>query len=85
MKKVRSKDIDECAFIWVNGFKLTANETEPRNGKTVVYFLFEKEITDEEYQNLMDNFDNCISSVEPKSFSRRQQDLKNIVYKKIRK
>jgi hypothetical protein len=85
MKKVRSKDIDECSFIWVNGFRLIGNETEPRNGKIVVYFLFEKEMTEEEYQKLMDDFDNCTSIVEPKAFSRRQQDLKNIVYKKIRK
>ena len=81
---VITKDVDEAAFYWERGFVLKDTKVEKRQYRSVVFFIFETEMEQAALDALKNSFFNRLATVEPKSFSRKQQDLRDILHQKLR-
>ena len=75
MGQYRTKDIDEAAFLWMH--PTVRYDDAARDGHTV-YFSFS---SDSDLDAMVKDFHAKKAQVEPKSFSQRQKDVRDILHK----
>lgn len=79
MEKVRLKDIDEGAYLWIKGLEYAGNDVENLGYKQVVWFNFEWRGDPVELLELRNTYRNGDARVEPKTFASKQFELRKIV------
>lgn len=75
-----TKDLDEAAFLWTHPF--VTYEGCERRGIKQVFFKFSSE--KEEMPAMVESYHAKRATVEPKTFSQRQKDIRDILHKALR-
>jgi len=84
MATIRTKDADEAAFIWSqDGFDLDRTEVEQGYRKSVIFFVFNTDKTTEEINELISDYKNGKTLVEPKRYAWRRAEVKGIIREKL--
>ncbi len=86
----RTKDLNEAAFIWCKGAKLVAVDPEIKEGgdpscPETFYFRFDLPIEEAELKNLILQYANEDTLVEPQMFVQKQNNLRDRLYAVKRK
>ncbi len=74
-KEYRTKDVDEAAFLWTHPF--VEYKREERQGRTV-FFIYASE---KDMEAMLQDFHAKRATVEPKAYSQRQQDVRDILHR----
>lgn len=81
---IRTKDADEAAFFWVqDNMRLSGTEVKAGYRKNVLMFVFETDMTDEEFEELRNNYMNGRTRVEPKAYAAKRAEVKNLIRENI--
>jgi hypothetical protein len=79
-----TKDINLGAFLWCQkGTSVKDTILSGRGIHPTVVFIFELDMTEDEYKELTKNYFNKNTNVEPRTFVDRQNDLKDILHSQI--
>lgn len=81
---LRTKDADEAAFFWTQeeNFELCKVDTTDHFGRTMVWFCFSSGLSKEEVNRVRNDYRNGKCLVEPKKYSYRRAELRNIIREK---
>lgn len=84
MIEIKTKDADEAAFFWVQD-KIELRTVEVINGykKKILWFIFDADISDEEFETLKTDYRNGKTLVEPKQYSIKRAEVKNLIRENI--
>lgn len=82
--KIVTKDADEAAFFWVQD-KIEFTGTELKYGyrKRVLLFVFESDMSEQEFENLKNDYMNGRTLVEPKAYAAKRAEVKNLIREKV--
>ena len=80
----KTKDVDEAAFFWTmdEKFELTNVETTTHFGRPMVWFNFLTKLSQEELNNLKNDYRNGRCLVEPRKYSYRRSEVKSIIHER---
>lgn len=83
-RKIRTKDVDEAAFLWTSDdkFTLMGVDTSQSYGRTIVWFEFTSKLTKEETEEIRKEyrFGRCL--VEPRKYAAKRSEIKSIIREK---
>lgn len=84
MIQIRTKDADEATFYWVQP-DMTLNRVETSQGykRKILWFVFNYEKTEQDFQQLRFNYRNGKTLVQPKAFSQKRAQIKNLIRENI--
>ena len=84
MIQIRTKDADQAAFFWIQPNVQLAN-TQLKYGysKKILWFIFDAEMTEEEFQVLRNNYRNGKTLVQPKLYASKRSQVKNLIRENI--
>lgn len=84
--ELRTKDVNEAAYVWCDpNVEFIRQETVERaNGSLTVFFIFSG-LSREDFTSLRQAFYNHKARVEPKMFSSRLSDVRDILNEVLRK
>ena len=82
--EIRTKDADEAAFLWVQD-RIELMKTELKYGyrKKVLWFVFETSLSEQEFENLRNDYMNGKTLVEPKAYAAKRAEVKNLIRENI--
>lgn len=84
MIEIKTKDSDEATFFWVqDNIELKTVEVTDGFRKKILWFVFEADITDEQLEVLKNDYRNGKTLVEPKLYSAKRAEVKNLIREKI--
>lgn len=85
MQEITTKEVDEAAFLWSKD-SISFKKVELQRGSTrTIYFIFTTELSTSEVAELRREYVNGDALVEPRKFSLRQTDVRNILHEALRK
>lgn len=84
MIEIKTKDSDEAAFFWVHD-KIELKKVEIAEGykKKILWFVFDGDISEEEFEKLKTDYRNGKTLVEPKLYSTKRAEVKNLIRENI--
>ena len=84
MIEIKTKDADQAAFFWIqSGVQLLKTECKLGYSKKILWFVFQAEMTQEEYETLRNNYRNGKTLVEPKMYASKRSEIKNLIRENI--
>lgn len=84
MIEIRTKDVDEAAFFWLqNGAELSNVDVKYGFRRKVVWLVFKMPLTEEEFNRLLNDYRNGKTLVEPKAYAEKRGDVSGIIKTKI--
>lgn len=82
--QIKTKDADEAAFLWtLDNFDLKNIEKVDGYRKKVIYFIFETKIDKIEVDNILHDYQNGKTLVEPKKYAWKRAEIKEIIKENI--
>ena len=84
MIQIMTKDADEAAFYWTQD-NVSFLKTECKNGfsKKILWFIFEANMTENEFQMLKNDYRNGKTLVQPKNYASKRAEIKNLIRENI--
>lgn len=81
---IKTKDAEEAAFYWTldDKFELSHIETTNHFGRLMVWFCFTSRISPDELNKLRNDYRNGHCLIEPRKYSYRRSEVKNIIHEK---
>ena len=81
---IKTKDMEEAAFLWTDEdrFQLVNLETSRMYNRVVVWFCFSSPLPEEEINALRNDYRMGKCLVEPRKYSSKRLQVKNIVREK---
>jgi hypothetical protein len=84
MMIIKTKDADEAAFYWTqNDFELKSVEISEGFKKKILWFVFETDIQEEDFNKLKQDYRNGKTLVEPKMYAIKRAEIKNLIRENI--
>lgn len=84
MIQIRTKDADEAAFYWVqNNMQLNRVESTEGYKRKILWFIFNYQGTEQDFEQLRYNYRNGKTMVQPKSFATKRAQVKNLIRENI--
>ena len=84
MIQIKTKDADEAAFFWTQPLVEFQNcEIRSDYNRKALWFVFDVQMSDEEFQKLRNDFRNGKTLVEPKAFIAKRNEVKNLIRENI--
>lgn len=82
--QIRTKDSQYATFLWTLGdFQMKGIEKVQGYRKKIVYFVFETKLSQEEIDKLLNDYKNGKTLVEPKQYSWKRAEIKEIIKENI--
>lgn len=82
--QIKTKDADQAAFFWTNQkIKLSRTECKYGYSKKILWFVFEADMTPQQFQTLKNDYRNQKTLVQPKLFSSKRMEIKNLIREKV--
>lgn len=76
----RTKDIDQAAFMWLQPGSLVIKLEPDANSPNTLWFIFKLEMTEVELNQLLFDYANGMTMVEPSAFCVRQEKLRDLLH-----
>ncbi len=84
MIQIKTKDADEAAFFWMqNGVEFQSCEVRTDYNRKSLWFIFNVEMSNDDFQQLRNDFRNGKTLVEPKAFIAKRNEVKNLIRENI--
>ena len=84
MMQIRTKDADEAAFFWIQkGVEFQSCEVRTDYNRKSLWFVFNMDMAEMEFQQLRNDFRNGKTLVEPKAFMAKRNEVKNLIRENI--
>jgi len=78
--KIKTKDADEAAFFWVQDrIEFAGTELKCGYRKKVLLFVFDTDMTEQEFDSLKTDYMNGKTLVEPKAYATKRAEVKNLI------
>ena len=86
MTEIKTKDTEEASYLWTLPFVLFEDVECKKRGTSgiTVFFRFTFEKEQQEVNDIRKAYFNRKASVEPKAFSQRQSDVRDILHSALR-
>lgn len=82
--QIKTKDSQYATFLWTLGdFQMKGIEKVQGYRKKIVYFVFETKLSQEEIDKLLNDYKNGKTLVEPKQYSWKRAEIKEIIKENI--
>ena len=82
--EIRTKDADEAAFFWVqDNIEFKGTELKYGYRKKVLLFVFGTAMSEQEFENLKNNYMNGRTLVEPKAYATKRAEVKNLIRENV--
>lgn len=81
---IKTKDADEAAFFWTQkGVQLSGTQCKYGYSKKILWFIFDADMTQEEFDVLHNDYRNGKTLVEPKTYASKRSEVKNLIRENI--
>ena len=82
--EIRTKDADEAAFFWVqDNIEFKGTELKYGYRKKVLLFVFGTAMSEQEFEDLKNNYMNCRTLVVPKAYASKRAEVKNLIRENV--
>lgn len=79
--KIKTKDVDEAAFLWTSDdkFSLYGIEMSQYYGRNIIWFVFAPKVSQKEIEKIRNDyrFGKCL--VEPRKYASKRSEIKSII------
>ena len=82
--EIRTKDADQAAFLWtLDNVDFQKIEKTEGYRKAIIYFVFRTDISKETMQNILNDYRNGKTLVQPKKYAWKRSQVRQIIRENI--
>lgn len=82
--QIRTKDADQAAFLWtLDNVDLQKIQKSQGYRKIIIYFVFETSLSEQQVSNILSDYKNGKTLVEPKKYAWKRGQIRQIIKQNI--